>query len=37
MGKRETPFNYNVLTIMIIVIIIIIIGQDNLLPISLFQ
>jgi hypothetical protein len=32
MGKVKTPFNYNVLTIMMIIIII---GQNNLLPISL--
>jgi hypothetical protein len=32
MGKVKTPFNYNVLTIMMMIIII---GRNNLLPISL--
>jgi hypothetical protein len=32
MGKVKTPFNYNILTIMMIIIII---GRNNLLPISL--
>jgi hypothetical protein len=32
MFKVKTPFNYNVLTIMMIIIII---GENNLLPISL--